>query len=439
MARAGVAILALAALAALILACAPPAFAGIPNEAELAAGRAHLAELKETERALRAELDGVVTDIPGQRADIENAVKEYEREREQWREAQQVAKRGASWDDIVDLDRAEREMRAAQEFIQVERDELAELIKRRGELTADWRLAAWRADTFAKELKVNSTRAAHTASVGVYLSPTCKAAGPPTCPAMGSLIPLDESLPHTGAFVRDNATGAWERGPPPVQNAHRLYHGDATPRLIIDPPARLSKDLRMITIQPSVPPTPPIAVSVEIKEAWQPHAVPYLHTRLADRYCTEAIVAGGPGWRDRLLDTAAWLRSACRAPSNVTTASWLPFDVLPTVPTESPSWQRERDAERKEAACHAAYGACPAWPPAWLQWPHLASLNEGRITAGLYGPPQGQSAHTVYRPLPAMRPHLPHGARPTPDSMRRVRGQVQGGRMGNDHGGGRPQ
>ena len=439
LARVGVAVFALAAAAALALAVAPSAWAGIPDAAELEAGRAKLNELKEKERALRAELDDVITSIPTARADIKVAQSNCNKKTDQWREAQDVARRGASWDDIVDLENAAKARTAACQFVADERNALGELTAKRSELQRDWRLAAWRANMFGEELRVNSTRAAQTASVGVYLSSTCAIVGPPACPSMKDLIPLDESLPHTGAFERDNATGQWGRGPSPMHNVHHLYHGDETPRLIVDPPARLSKDLRMITIAVDVPPTPPIATHVEIDDHDLPHAVPFLHTRLADRYCTEAIVAaGGPAlWRERLLDTAAWMRSGCKIASNITTSAWLSFPVEYYDRWQSPAIARQLDFEHKEQVCHGAYGACKEWPPPpppHLQWPHLARLNEGarappRVVKGDLGGP-------LPCPLPALRPLVLDPPRPQADPVRRVRQPLSGGGM-DDHSGGR--
>ena len=144
------------------------------------------------------------------------------------------------------------------------------MIREQGELKRDHALAAWRADEFGNRLKINSTRAAQTASVGVYLGSTCLAAGPPTCPTYKDLIPWDSSImPQTGAF-RELPDGTWERGPAPVLYPHRLYSNDSVPRVVVDPPARLARDLRLIIISPDVPPTPVLSPKLHIAPSTDP-------------------------------------------------------------------------------------------------------------------------------------------------------------------------
>ena len=374
-----------AAAMALAVAAALPSAAYGASDADnaLKDARAELVKKRAEQRALQAEYDDLVTRLPQLDAEIQVARKDVQRERERLRETR--ADDIVSWDDVKRLRDQEARLAAANQKLSDLQQEKGDLIRERGDLRNALHLAAWRADRFAEELKVNATRAGQTSSIGIRISSTCliiaeidRAAGrsPSACPTYDDLIDLDMSLPGSGEWRTNARTGFTERGPPEYRNHHRLYHNDTTPRIIVDPDARLAAELKMIVIERSVPPLTPDNLHHTTGDGNPFPSLPYLHTRVADRHCVKATIGAQDtsDWRRLLDDTIAYLRSGCNDTKIDTVGLLLlPPPSPPFVQPEGPPALELGEQHKQTEYCHEQYKRCPAWPP-WSEW--LPTLHQ---------------------------------------------------------------
>ena len=358
----------------------PDAFAASDADNDLKAAREKLKELRADAKEKQALYDEATVRLPSLDAEIKVAVKKVDDERDKVRKIKQRA--SVSWEAAARVQAAEDALLKARADLAEKRQERDDLLKERSTLRTDAHLATWRAERLAGEIKVNATRAGQTSSIGVYISQSCLAVAAadrdagrlPACPTYADFLSLDTSLPGTGEFRPDpNRHNHTHRGPSPYTDVHRLYWNTTTPLVIIDPPGRLAKELKMVYIEVDLPLTAPETLHHPFNKHDPFQALPLLHTRIADRYCVDAVIGAAAAqrgnWSHLLIDTIDFMRAGCDAnTSEYGTTGWLRLPApVPYDRAGSQAAAYADDQERQERLCHKQYGACAAWPP-WSEW-----------------------------------------------------------------------
>ena len=289
---------------------------------------------------------------------------------------------GSSWEAVLLLDEAEREITIADNLLTAARKALIDILNLESDfiLLIKELVAELDRDETTPATPTNSTGTySLTKKLGINLSKTClimiqnNFTSP--CPSYRDLLILDNSIyKFSGNFTTDE-NGFFHRVDPVIDNSWRLYDFDDTPRMFVDPPSGMSSRVKLITIHPNfdtymirgdnVQLQQYKIIDVEItkylgnlskteiiqvRNQTQEAARIIYHDRYVEN-CNSAVIDAAD-WKLILADTINYLRNNC----NEAFTEFDPREVIIDIKTEidittSPNWQHKQWLDRMKETC----------------------------------------------------------------------------------------